>query len=613
MSSATPENSAEIVVTSTPDEVVDDSNAKGSLNPDAAVFDYLSHMTLTDGAEGNVVITSQVTSPDQWQEAASSKLDNMQYSPNSVANGYGSYSSPVTPEVVAIPAGLSPDELPIDELKHLLRHQLEYYFSRENLASDTYLVSQMDGDQYVPIWTVANFNQVKKLTSDLELVKDVMRESPNLQVDDSGEKVRPNVKRCIVVLREIPESTPIEEVKALFSGENCPSWTSCEFAHNNYWYVQFDSEDSAQKAYRYLREEVKTFRGKPIMARIKAKPIHQTNYVPKNGLRQQQVVEQQPPFNHQHFQFPPQIFNGTQALPFYPPPNMLATWPPGAAQPIFQDPNMSPGYPDGFSPGPLNIVGNPGRHNFQGNNRQRFQNNHQKHHREPQSDRTERDMQRNRQQNSANANNNNGGGVPTNVTNRVPGFNRPRENREDDYARRTLRNRRRRGSSEDVSKHMRQRETKASPLRHSKDDSDAIDLQAPAHFPPLPTSPLALFKSQGSKEVPTPKEPSSPAEKKVHSVPNPPENHRVSTEVLPVEPSPPINVESTKAPEPKPVPVTKEEEQPQPQPQPQPQVQAHQYNVLSYAQVTQKTPTKHAPPSTTTTNSNNNQPKSPSK
>jgi len=39
---------------------------------------------------------------------------------------------------------------------------LEFYFSRENLASDTYLVSQMDGDQYVPIWTVANFNQASK-------------------------------------------------------------------------------------------------------------------------------------------------------------------------------------------------------------------------------------------------------------------------------------------------------------------------------------------------------------------------------------------------------------------------------------------------------------------
>jgi la-related protein 4 len=48
-------------------------------------------------------------------------------------------------------------------------------FSRENLASDTYLLSQMDNDQYVPIWTVANFNQVKKLTTDIKLITDVLR------------------------------------------------------------------------------------------------------------------------------------------------------------------------------------------------------------------------------------------------------------------------------------------------------------------------------------------------------------------------------------------------------------------------------------------------------
>ena len=46
---------------------------------------------------------------------------------------------------------------------------------RENLASDTYLVSQMDADQYVAILTVANFNQVKKLTNSLELVVEVLR------------------------------------------------------------------------------------------------------------------------------------------------------------------------------------------------------------------------------------------------------------------------------------------------------------------------------------------------------------------------------------------------------------------------------------------------------
>lgn len=104
----------------------------------------------------------------------------------------------------------------LDQLKQMLSTQLEYYFSRENLANDTYLISQMDNDQYVPIWTVANFNQVKKLTKDIKLITDVLRESSNVQVDESGLKVRPNHKRCIVILREIPDNTPIEDVKVIW-------------------------------------------------------------------------------------------------------------------------------------------------------------------------------------------------------------------------------------------------------------------------------------------------------------------------------------------------------------------------------------------------------------
>ena len=35
-------------------------------------------------------------------------------------------------------------------------------------------------------------------------------DSQHIQLDENGEKVRANVKRCIIILREIPDSTPIE-------------------------------------------------------------------------------------------------------------------------------------------------------------------------------------------------------------------------------------------------------------------------------------------------------------------------------------------------------------------------------------------------------------------
>ena len=35
-------------------------------------------------------------------------------------------------------------------------------------------------------------------------------DSQHIQLDENGEKVRANVKRCIIILREIPDSTPIQ-------------------------------------------------------------------------------------------------------------------------------------------------------------------------------------------------------------------------------------------------------------------------------------------------------------------------------------------------------------------------------------------------------------------
>ncbi|XP_017694361.1 PREDICTED: la-related protein 4 isoform X1 [Lepidothrix coronata] len=232
-------------------------------------------------AEGNIELSEE-----------SCKQYEVMYSPSCEAtrNGTGADEASANGIVLATEdlgyqiyevSGDGPSAVSTEDIRECLRKQLEFCFSRENLSKDLYLMSQMDSDQFVPIWTIANMEGIKKLTTDMDLILEVLRSSPMVQVDERGEKVRPNHKRCIIILREIPETTPIEEVKALFKNENCPKVISCEFAHNNNWYVTFQSDTDAQQAFKYLREEVKTFQGKPVMARIKAI----NTFFAKNGYR----------------------------------------------------------------------------------------------------------------------------------------------------------------------------------------------------------------------------------------------------------------------------------------------------------------------------------------
>lgn len=233
----------------------------------------------------------------------------------------GEGSQPSTPQLHSTSTSLDGKEL-----HEQLKRQLEYYFSRENLAQDPYLVSQMDSQQYVPIWTIANFNQIKKLTSDIKLVVEALKDSPHVQVDDKLEKVRPNQRRCIVILREIPGSTPLQSVKDLFVGDDCPQFESCEFAGGTSWYVTFQNENDAQMAYRHLRENVQMFLNKPIKARIKSKTHHLNTYshsslsptTPNADVNISPPNNKPPPTHHPQVGMPPDYPVSPQQIVFYP-------------------------------------------------------------------------------------------------------------------------------------------------------------------------------------------------------------------------------------------------------------------------------------------------------
>ncbi|XP_061727660.1 la-related protein 1 [Cydia pomonella] len=77
------------------------------------------------------------------------------------------------------PYGLGLDQA---TLKDLIKKQIEYYFSPDNLARDFFLRRKMAADGTIPVTLIASFHRVRALTPDVALVLDAIRDSDKLQL-----------------------------------------------------------------------------------------------------------------------------------------------------------------------------------------------------------------------------------------------------------------------------------------------------------------------------------------------------------------------------------------------------------------------------------------------
>jgi hypothetical protein len=170
---------------------------------------------------------------------------------------------------------------PSAELLHKLQSQVEFYFSPLNLQKDTYLISQMNSEKYVPIQTITNFPKISALTTDVALVAQSVSQSTVCSVDKSGTMIKPIsftptvTERNIIILRDLKNSTE-KDIHNLFdSNESCGRVVSLRHEKiNNSWFVTMESEKIAKDSLLALRMG-KGFNGVKILGALKTSSIQQ--------------------------------------------------------------------------------------------------------------------------------------------------------------------------------------------------------------------------------------------------------------------------------------------------------------------------------------------------
>ncbi|XP_065045239.1 la-related protein 1A-like isoform X1 [Musa acuminata AAA Group] len=137
--------------------------------------------------------------------------------------------------------------------------QIEYYFSDENLKTDVYLISLLDEQGWVPIYRIADFNRVKKMTNNIPLILDALRGSSLVEVKDDKIRRRGDWSKWVKVSTHAtlsPQPQPMESQSSV-RVENIDTTETnghC-ISHNSHQAVTEDNDEySDQTNHCHIKE-----------------------------------------------------------------------------------------------------------------------------------------------------------------------------------------------------------------------------------------------------------------------------------------------------------------------------------------------------------------------
>mmetsp|Transcript_40950 Transcript_40950/g.117633 ORF Transcript_40950/g.117633 Transcript_40950/m.117633 type:complete len:518 (-) Transcript_40950:75-1628(-) len=148
---------------------------------------------------------------------------------------------------------------------------LESMLSKKNLVRDQFVAGNMNPQMYIPIRTLLDHERLKAITATEAAVAAAAARSTKLGIDEKRTMVRPMLKsrRNVVILRDLPEGTTEEDIRALVAGApHAERLDSLKPEVNNTWFLKFKLDEGTQDVVLWLRSQ--RIKGAPVNAAIKS-------------------------------------------------------------------------------------------------------------------------------------------------------------------------------------------------------------------------------------------------------------------------------------------------------------------------------------------------------